>query len=57
MTLTLESPRGDGRVHCNGVVIGCSGNKHAGYHISMVFTSLTKQAEARLSQIAFSQLS
>jgi len=57
MTLTLESPRGDGRVHCNGVVIGCAGNKHAGYHVSMVFTNLTRQAEARLSQIAFSQLS
>jgi hypothetical protein len=57
MTVSLESPRGDGRVNCSGVVIGCSGNKHTGYHISMVFTSLTKQAEARLSQIAFSQLS
>jgi hypothetical protein len=57
MTLTLESPRGDGRVHCNGVVIGCTGNKHSGYHISMVFTSLSKHAEARLSQMAYSQLS
>ena len=57
MTLTLQSPRGDGRVHCTGVVIGCTGNKHAGYHISMVFTSLTKQAQARLSQMAYSQLS
>src|SRR5436190_12414355 len=57
MTIALESPRGEGRVHCNGVVIGCSGNKHAGYHVSMVFTSLSRQAEARLSQIAFSQLS
>ena len=57
MTLTLQSQRDGGRVHCAGVVISCTGTKHAGYHVSMVFTSLTKQAEARLSQIAFSQLS
>jgi len=52
MTLTLQSPRDGGRVHCNGVVISCTGNKHAGYHVSMVFTGLSKQAEARLTAIA-----
>jgi hypothetical protein len=57
MTLTLQSPRDGNRVHCNGVVISCTGNKHAGYHISMVFTGLSKQAEARLSAMSFSQLS
>ncbi len=56
MTLTLQSPRDDSKVHCNGVVISCTGNKHTGYHVSMVFTGLTKQAQARLSQIAVSQL-
>ena len=56
MTLTLQSPRDAGRIHCNGVVISCTGSKHTGYHISMVFTSLSKQAEARLSALAFSQL-
>ena len=57
MTMALQSPREDGRVHCNGVVISCSGNKHAGYHVSMVFTGLSKQAQARLSLMAYSQLS
>ena len=57
MTLTLQSPRDSGKVHCNGVVISCTGNRHAGYHVSMVFTGLSKQAEARLSAMAFSQLS
>ena len=52
MTITLQSPGGNGRVNCNGVVIACTGNKHAGYHVSMVFTSLTKQAQARLSTMA-----
>jgi hypothetical protein len=52
MTITLRSPADNGRVNCNGVVIACTGNKHAGYHVSMVFTSLTKQAQARLSTMA-----
>jgi hypothetical protein len=56
MTLTLQSPGESGRVHCNGVVISCTGNKHTGYHISMVLTGLSKQGEARLSAMAFSQL-
>ena len=57
MTMTLQSPRGDGRVHCNGVVISCTGNRHTGYHVSMVFTNLSKQSQARLSLLAVSQLS
>ena len=52
MTLTLQSPRDNGRVNCTGVVIACTGNKHTGYHVSMVFTGLTKQAQARLSTMA-----
>jgi hypothetical protein len=52
MTLALQSPADNGRVNCNGVVIACTGNKHSGYHVSMVFTSLTKQARARLSTMA-----
>jgi hypothetical protein len=56
MTLTLQSPRDHSKVHCNGVVIACTGNKHTGYHVSMVFTGLSKQAEARLSAMAFAQL-
>jgi hypothetical protein len=39
------------------VVISCTGSRHTGYHVSMVFTGLSKQAEARLSAMAFSQLS
>ena len=55
MTMTLQSPRDGGKVHCNGVVISCTGNKHAGYHVSMVFTSLSKQAQARLTSLAYMQ--
>lgn len=56
MTLTLQSPSGRGKLHCNGVVIACTGNKHTGYHVSMVFTGLSKQAEARLTAMASSQI-
>src|SRR5262249_44137825 len=56
MTLTLQSPADNGRVNCNGVVIACTGSKHAGYHVSMVFTSLTKQAQARLSTMAHTKV-
>ena len=56
MTITLQSPGDAGRVHCTGVVVACTGNRHAGYHVSMVFTSLSKQAQARLSTLAFTPL-
>ena len=56
MTVGLQPPGGGGRLHCHGVVIACSGNRHAGYHVSMVFTSLTKQVQTRLNSMAHSDL-
>ena len=56
MTLTLQSPVDHAKIHCSGVVISCTGNKHTGYHVSMVFTNLSRQAEARLNAMAFAQL-
>jgi len=56
MTLTLQSQGDAGKVHCNGVVIACTGSKHAGYHVSMIFTGLSRQGQARLHQMAHSQL-
>ena len=56
MTMTLQSPGDGAKVRCSGVVISCTGNKHAGYHVSMVLTGLSKQAQARLTTIAFDQL-
>lgn len=51
MTVALQTP-GNGEVHCTGVVVQCAGNRHAGYHVSMVFTDLTPQAQARLTSMA-----
>lgn len=54
MTVTLQSTRDAGRVNCTGVVVACNGNRHDGYAVSMVFTSLSKQSQARLDSLAFS---
>lgn len=56
MTVALQSPRDNSRIQCSGVVIACSGNKHTGYHVSMVFTNLTKLAQTRLNSMAYSGL-
>ena len=56
MTVALHSPRDNNRLQCAGVVVACSGSKHTGYHVSMIFTSLTKQGEARLHALAGSEL-
>ena len=55
MTLALRA-RDNGVVNCSGVVISCSGSKHTGYHVSLVFTGMSKQAQARLSLLAQSSL-
>jgi hypothetical protein len=56
MTISLQSPRDGSRLQCNGVVVSCTGSKHAGYHVSMLFTGMTRQAEARLHSMAASDL-
>lgn len=55
MTVDLKTPD-NGRVNCTGVVIACSGNKHIGYHVTMAFTSLSRQAQSRLMQMSDSAL-
>jgi hypothetical protein len=57
MTISLQSPRDAATVHCSGVVISCTGSKHSGYKVSMVFTGLSKQAQSRLNSMAASALS
>ena len=55
MTVELQTPD-NGRVNCTGVVVACTGNKHAGYHISMLFTDMSRQAQARLHQMSSARL-
>jgi hypothetical protein len=53
MTLNLDSPL-EGRVNCTGVVVACVGNRHSGYRVSMIFTGISKQSQARLNTLAYS---
>ena len=55
MTVELKM-RDNGRVNCTGVVVSCSGNKHAGYHVSMLFTDMSRQAQSRLQQMSATRL-
>jgi hypothetical protein len=57
MTVGLQSLQDENRIQCSGVVIACSGNKHVGYHVSLLFTSMSKQTQARLNSMAYSNLS
>lgn len=52
MTVSLVSPTDQTPINCTGVVVDCVGNKHEGYHVSMVFTSLSPQAEAQLQHMS-----
>lgn len=56
MTVALQSPHDGTQLQCSGVVIACSGNKHAGYRVSMVFTHVSDQAQAQLNTMAQSTL-
>ena len=53
MTIELEAPL-EPKLHCTGVVVACTGNRHAGFVVSMVFTHLSRQSQARLNALAYS---
>lgn len=55
MTVSIKSPLTGSQLSCHGVVVACSGTKHAGYNVSMIFTSMTPQAEKQLGAMARSK--
>ena len=55
MTVTLQSPLDGSRFASNGVIVACTGNKHTGYHISMVFMGLSTETEKQLGTMARSE--
>ncbi len=55
MTVALQSPGGE-KLQCAGIIVSCAGNKHTGYRVSMIFSDLTKQAQERLTAMAYSEL-
>jgi hypothetical protein len=56
MTVDLQSPLDGSKLSCTGVIVACTGNKHTGYHVSMLLTGLTRQSQERLSVLARSAL-
>ena len=55
MTVELRTPD-NVRVNCSGVVIACTGNKHSGYHVSLIFTDVSPAAQTRLNQMSAARL-
>jgi len=55
MTISLQTSLDPRRINCTGVVVACNGSRHTGYLVSMVFTNLTRQAQARLNAMAYSR--
>ncbi|HEY4415133.1 MAG TPA: PilZ domain-containing protein [Verrucomicrobiae bacterium] len=52
MTVSLQSPADGSQLSCTGVIIACVGSKHTGYHVSMIFTDMTREAQEQLSTMA-----
>lgn len=51
--MTVDLQAGGGRqIACNGVIVACSGNRHTGYLIAMVFTGMSAQHQRQLERIA-----
>jgi hypothetical protein len=51
MTVSIQLPKETKKVNCRGVIVACNGNKRSGYQISMLFTDLSAQSQARLSSM------
>ena len=52
MTVGFKLPGSAKKVQCTAVVVACNGTPHAGYAVSMLFTNLSAQTQARLSAIS-----
>jgi hypothetical protein len=48
MTVSLQGPNPARKVNFTGVVVACSGSRHEGYLISMLFTHVSRLSQARL---------
>jgi hypothetical protein len=52
MTVAMQAPQDTKKLNFSGVVVACSGNRHFGYTVSMLFTNVSKQVQARLNTLA-----
>lgn len=51
MTVDLHTRAGK-HVACTGVIVACTGNRHTGYMIAMVFTGMTPQHQRQMDEFA-----
>lgn len=51
LTLELRAPLEPGSVRGTGVVVDCTGNRHSGYVVSLVFMNLTRQSQENLGRM------
>jgi hypothetical protein len=54
MTIAMETPQTSKKLSFTGVVVACNGNRHAGYMVSMLFTNVSKQVQAKLDSLVLS---
>jgi hypothetical protein len=52
MTVAMQTPTDSRKLNFSGVVVACNGNRHTGYLVSMLFTSVSKQVQTRLNSLA-----
>ncbi len=55
MTVELQTSLEAKKLHCTGVVVACTGDRHSGFRVAMVFTNLSRQTQARLNSLALSR--
>ena len=55
MTVDLKPQKGES-LTCNGIVVSCSGNRHTGFQIAMVFTGMSPQHQQQLNDFTFASL-
>ncbi|MGD0814045.1 MAG: hypothetical protein ABSA83_10605 [Verrucomicrobiota bacterium] len=48
MTVSLQGPNPTRKVNFTGVVVACSGNRHEGFKVEMLFTHVSRLSQARL---------
>jgi hypothetical protein len=52
MTVEVKASIPGRKMRCTGVVVSCSGNRHTGYQVAMLFTGLSRHSPAQLDQMA-----
>lgn len=52
VTVDLRSPQASRPLRAEGVVVDCTGSRHSGYTISVLFLALPAQSEHHLRELA-----